>query len=141
MEDALIMKTRGRYAVAALAMTGMTAAAALLGTGAASANPAPRAALLGTTCSFAQIDRAMHAEFPTAAARLDAHPRHRARLQRLFDLPPTQREAALHQFMATHPGLAAIRHAMMRQWMSAHPDRVARHRAAAIELANTCHRF
>lgn len=135
------MKTRGRYAVAALAMAGLTAAVTLSGVGTASADPSPRAALLGTTCSFAQVDRALQAEFPKAAARLDAHPRRKAHLERLFDLPPAQREAALRQFAATHPAIVAIHRADLQRWASAHPDRVARHRAAVVELATTCHRF
>jgi hemophore-related protein len=148
MEDCPQMKVPqpkavfARCALATLAAAGLTASAVAFGAGSAAAQPAPhQSPLLSTTCSFAQLDRALHAEFPEAAARLDAHPRRKERLRHLLDLPPAQREAAPHQFFAAHPELHELRHRMMRQWMNAHPDQAARHHAAITRLADTCHSY
>ncbi len=58
-----------------IAAAGTLAAAALV-PGIASADPADTdsARLVNSTCSFAQIDAAMHDVTPQLAARLDQHP-------------------------------------------------------------------
>jgi hemophore-related protein len=124
------------HVAAALAIGAVTASASLLGTGTAAAGPLD-GALLDSTCSFAQIDRALHAEHPDLAAKLDAHPDRKAALARVFDQPPAQRKAALQQLIAAHPDKVA----QARQMIAQHPDQAAKARDVVNQLANTCHRF
>ncbi|WP_327113270.1 hemophore-related protein [Nocardia sp. NBC_01730] len=91
-----------RFVRATVALGGLVAASALLIPATASAQPGP-GALLETTCSFAQIDAAVHAQFPEFAARLDANPDRKAKLQEFLNLPVDQRKQRAQEFLDTHP--------------------------------------
>ncbi|MFG1796865.1 hemophore-related protein [Nocardia sp. NPDC049149] len=89
-----------RYTIAALAIGGFSTAAALFGSGAASASLVDdMAPLLTTTCSFSQIDAAIHQVAPEAAARLDAAPIQKAALEMTISQPAEQR-AAMYKMLA-----------------------------------------
>ncbi|MEV6430282.1 hemophore-related protein [Nocardia sp. NPDC051463] len=89
--------SRIRIAVAG-GVLAVGASAALLVPGIAAAAPGgPGHLLAETTCSFAQVDAALHAAAPELAARLDANPERKAKLEQLLDLPPEQRRAAIQQ--------------------------------------------
>ncbi|WP_245564218.1 hemophore-related protein [Nocardia testacea] len=47
--------------------------------------------MIETTCSFAQADAAVHAQFPETAARLDANPERKAELEERHESPEAQR--------------------------------------------------
>ena len=72
-------------------------AAAVLVPGIASADPADSdsARLVNSTCSFAQIDAAMHDVTPQLAARLDQAPERKAQLADFFSKSPADRQAVL----------------------------------------------
>ncbi|WP_039828270.1 hemophore-related protein [Nocardia testacea] len=89
-----------RIVRATVAFTGLAAAGMLLASVPASAQPG--AGLIETTCSFAQIDAAIHAQFPETAARLDAHPDRKAKLQEFLNLPVEQRKQRAEEFLGTH---------------------------------------
>ncbi|MFE7798909.1 hemophore-related protein [Nocardia sp. NPDC057440] len=92
--------SRIRIAVAG-GVLAVGASAALLVPGIAAAAPGgpggPGHLLAETTCSFAQVDAALHAAAPELAARLDANPERKAKLEQLLNLPPEQRKAAIQQ--------------------------------------------
>lgn len=129
-------KFNGRKLLAAFALSGITVAGTILGAGAATADPLD-SPLMNSTCTFAQIDRALHAEHPDIAAKLDAHPDRKAMLQRMYDQPIEQRKAQAQQWMNQNPDKVQKR----RQWAQSHPNEVAQHRAVEAELANTCHNY
>lgn len=73
---------------AALAIGGFAAGTALFGAGAAYADPmGDLEPLLSSSCSFAQIDSALHQVAPDTAAQLDAAPGQKAALKNAYDQP------------------------------------------------------
>ncbi|NKY84084.1 hemophore-related protein [Nocardia veterana] len=97
------MRIRG-FAAAGLTVAGLAAGAALLVPGTASADPTELVApLLNSTCSFAQVDAALHDKAPQLASILDANPDQKAELQAKFDQPVEQRRAEFQQYLAQHP--------------------------------------
>ena len=114
----------------ALTVGALTAlAAALLAPGVAAADPdADAGPLLDTTCSFAQIDAAVHDVAPEFAGRLDADPDRKARLQAFFDRTPDERRAIVDRFLQNHPNIAD----------DPRSDEFA---AKAREVADTCHNY
>ncbi|MBU3061287.1 hemophore-related protein [Nocardia sp. NEAU-G5] len=95
---------RSRLAGTVAAAGGLAVAAALLFPGVAAADPTDlMAPLLNSTCSFDQVDRALHAKDPQLAQMLDANPSQKAMLKQQFDQPPAQRKAEVQQYLAQHP--------------------------------------
>ncbi|MFE3188915.1 hemophore-related protein [Nocardia sp. NPDC059240] len=87
---------------------GAVAAVALaLAPATASASPADLVApLLNSTCSFAQVDAALHAKAPALASMLDQNPDTKAELKAKFDQSPEQRKAEVDQYLADNPDAA-----------------------------------
>ncbi|MEU2039750.1 hemophore-related protein [Nocardia niwae] len=123
-----------RIVRAALALGGLLAAGALLVPATASAQPRP-GGLLETTCSFAQIDAAVHAQFPEFAARLDAHPDRKAKLQDFLDLPVEQRKQRAEEFADKHPEVER------RFEERRDSPRAQEHRDKLRVIADTCHNY
>ncbi|MGV9675049.1 hemophore-related protein [Nocardia sp. NPDC003482] len=97
------MIARTRFALTTLAAGALTGVAVLL-PGAASAAPMDQLApLLNSTCSFAQVDAALHDQAPQLASALDANPNAKAQLKAAFDQPIDQRRAQAEQYLAEHP--------------------------------------
>ncbi|MFE3194092.1 hemophore-related protein [Nocardia sp. NPDC059240] len=87
------MSTRSAVTVAMM-ITGF-ATAALSGAGAAAADPmSDLEPLLSSSCSFTQIDAALHDAAPDTAAQLDAAPAQKAALKTAYDRPVAERRAA-----------------------------------------------
>ncbi|PXX61544.1 hemophore-related protein [Nocardia tenerifensis] len=126
--------TRTRLLRAAVALGGLTAAGALLLPATASAQPGC-GELLESTCTFAQVDAALHAQFPDIAARLDAHPERKAKLQEFLNLPVDQRKQRVQQFLDTHPDAKAR--------LDKHRDSPkAQERLQKLHtIADTCHNY
>ncbi|WP_216895198.1 hemophore-related protein [Nocardia alni] len=102
-----MISPRSRLAGIALTVGGLTTAAALLTPGIAAADPTDMMApLLNTTCSFDQVDRALHAKNPQMASILDQNPSMKAQLQQKFNEPPAQRRAEVQQYLAQNPNAA-----------------------------------
>ncbi|MFF3568335.1 hemophore-related protein [Nocardia jiangxiensis] len=98
-----------RCAIVAIAVGGFAAGAGLLGSTTASADMIDDfGPLLTSTCSFDQIDAAMHQVAPAAAARLDASPVQRNILQFAFSQPAEKRAAALGQLAAQWKKMAGV---------------------------------
>ncbi|WP_405167475.1 hemophore-related protein [Nocardia sp. NBC_01499] len=90
-----------RYALATLAISGIAAGASLFGTGIASADMIDDLSpLLGSTCSFKQIDAAMHVSAPDMAARLDSSPVQKGVLEMAYNVPMETRTKAFQEFSA-----------------------------------------
>ena len=88
-----------------LAGAGLAAGAALLVPATASADPTGMVGpLLNSSCSFAQVDAALHDQAPQMAAILDANPDQKAELKAKFDQPVEQRQAEFQQYLAQHVG-------------------------------------
>jgi hemophore-related protein len=99
-----MLSLRSRLAATVASVGGLAAAAALLIPGVAAADPTDLVApLLNSTCSFDQVDRALHAKDPQLAGMLDANPDQKAQLKQKFDEPIAQRQAEVQQYLAQHP--------------------------------------
>jgi hemophore-related protein len=122
------------YAVrTALIATAFAAGAAFLLPGAAAAAPTDHP-LLNTTCTFAQVDAAMHHVTPDLAKRLDEHPDRKAKVAEFFSKSPEERKEFLRQKLDEHPQARE----QFRQ--SDHP-RAGEFMAKAKEIAETCHQY
>ncbi|MQY19276.1 hemophore-related protein [Nocardia macrotermitis] len=87
-----------------LAIGGLATVAALLSPGLAAAAPMDMVApLLDSTCTFDQVDRALHAKNPQLASILDQNPSQKAQLRAKFNEPIQQRHAEAQQYLAQHP--------------------------------------
>ncbi|MFI1913896.1 hemophore-related protein [Nocardia sp. NPDC020380] len=89
-----------------LVCSGLAVAGSLLAPALAAADPGG-SGMLSTTCSFDQIDAALRAQAPDLAAKLDANPEKKARLQDLLNLPVDQRQQKIQEFLNTHPDAQA----------------------------------
>lgn len=102
------MKLRNRTAVAAFATGAAATAALFLSPAVAAADPMSMAApLLESTCTFAQVDAALHDKAPMLANMLDNNPAQKAELQRKFDQPVEKRRAELQAAIDANPEAAA----------------------------------
>jgi hemophore-related protein len=102
-----MISLRPRLARTVLTVGGLTTAAALLLPGIAAADPTDlMAPLLNTTCSFDQVNRALHDKNSQLASTLDANPGIKAQLQQKFNEPIPQRRAEFQQYLAQNPGAA-----------------------------------
>lgn len=100
---------KARYTIATLAIGGFAAGDGLFGSGTASADMIDDIApLLSSSCSFAQIDAALHAVAPPAAARLDAAPFQKVVLQLAFSEPADKRAAVFGQLATQYQRLGVM---------------------------------
>ena len=116
----------------AIAVAGFAAAGALLLPATASADPLTDNALLDSTCSFAQVDAALHDRAPEAAQRLDANPGIKSQVQQAWDRPIPERKAIFQQFLNNNPDA--------RDRAQSDP-RSGEFFAKAQEIADTCHSY
>ncbi|WP_067564753.1 hemophore-related protein [Nocardia acidivorans] len=115
---------------AAVAIGGLAAGAALFGAGAASADPmGDIEPLLRSSCSFAQVDAALHRVAPETAAQLDAVPAQKAALRNAYDQPVEQRRAAFEQLIAEQ----------QRMGMTAQADQ--EFGGKLSQVVDTCHQY
>ncbi|WP_067531010.1 hemophore-related protein [Nocardia crassostreae] len=124
---------RNRRVGAVLGTGALAAIAIALAPATASAAPADLVApLLNSTCSFAQVDAALHDKAPALAQFLDQNPGQKAELQAKFDQPVAQRQAEFQAYLDANPDAAA----------QAEADPRAGGIAAAIQqVADTCHNY
>ncbi|GAA1596644.1 hypothetical protein GCM10009764_19820 [Nocardia ninae] len=132
---------KARYTIAALAFSGFSAATALFGSGAASADLATDLAPLMTTkCSFSQFDAAMRDMEPAVAAKFDADPIQKAVLQTALSQPVSQRQAAFEMFNKSFGQMSAM-HANNTTTTDASADANADARAAIRKVTASCDRY
>lgn len=97
-----------RYAIVSLAIGGFATGTALFGGGVAAADLIDDSVpLMTTSCSFAQIDAALHVEAPETAARLDAMPMQKAMLQTTLSQPVEQRAAVFEPLITSRQTMGA----------------------------------
>ncbi|WP_433564453.1 hemophore-related protein [Nocardia sp. CA-151230] len=120
--------------VGALFGAGAVAAVALaLAPATASASPADLVApLLNSTCTFAQVDAALHDKAPALASFLDQNPGYKSELQAKFALSPEQRQAELDQYLKDNPDAAN---------QAAADPRAGGIAAAIQQVADSCHNY
>ncbi|MTE11361.1 hemophore-related protein [Nocardia aurantiaca] len=115
----------GAGAVAAVALT--------LAPATASASPADLVApLLNSTCTFTQVDAALHDKAPALAQFLDQNPDTKAELKAKFDQSPAERQAELDQYLKDNPDAAD---------QAAADPRAGGIAAAIQQVADTCHNY
>ncbi|WP_067574034.1 hemophore-related protein [Nocardia acidivorans] len=118
---------------AALGAGALATVAIALAPATASASPLDLAApLLNSTCSFAQVDAALHDKAPALASLLDQNPTQKAELEAKFNQSPAQRQAEFDAYLRDNPDAAA----------NAANDPRAGGIAATIQtVADTCHNY
>ncbi len=90
-----------QHLTATLALSGLSAGIAIFGSTFAAADPADAfGPLLTSSCSFEQVDTALHHVAPDAATQLDSAPQQKNQLRQAYNRPPGQRRAAFQQLMA-----------------------------------------
>lgn len=124
---------RNRRVGVVLGAGALTALALTLVPATASASPEDLIApLLNSTCTFSQVDAALHDKSPALASMLDQNPDTKAQLKAEFEQSPAQRQAQLDQYLADHPDAAN----------QAQNDPRAGGVAAAIQqVADSCHNY
>ncbi|OBA67408.1 hypothetical protein A5780_11315 [Nocardia sp. 852002-20019_SCH5090214] len=126
------MRIRG-FAATTLTAAGLATGAALLVPATASAGPTELVApLLNSTCSFAQVDAALHDKAPQLASILDNNPDQKAELKAKFDQPVEQRRAEFQQYLAQHPDEAQ---------RAQQDPRAASLSSTIQEVADSCHNY
>ncbi len=99
-----------RCTIVAFAVGGFATGTAFLGSGAASADILDDfGPLLTSTCSFHQIDAALHRVAPATAARLDAAPTQKLALRLAFSQPAEKRAAMFEQLAAQRRNMAGVK--------------------------------
>ncbi|WP_068279787.1 hemophore-related protein [Aldersonia kunmingensis] len=112
----------------------IAASGAFLSTAPATAEPILNP-LITSTCTFAQVDAALHAVSPAYAAQLDRYPMAKAELQAAYDRPVADRSAALQRYLDNNPMVAA-------QVMGGMQDpRYADFKRVTQQVANVCHNY
>lgn len=118
---------------ATLTVAGLAAGAALLVPGTASADPTELVGpLLNSSCSFEQIDAALHDKNPQLASMLDNNPNEKAQLKAKFDQPVEQRQAEFQQYLKDHPDQAQ---------QAEQDPRANGIRQTIQEVADSCHNY
>ena len=119
-----------------IAAAGFAVIGAFVAPAAASADPIDLVGpLVNSTCSFAQIDAALHATAPDVAADLDQYPDRKAQLENFFSLPIAQRQSMIQMFLANNPDAAAQGEA------AANGPQSADIKQKAQKIADTCHNY
>ncbi|MEC3913490.1 hemophore-related protein [Nocardia sp. CDC160] len=113
---------------------GAAAAVALaLAPATASASPADLVApLLNSTCTFNQVDAALHDKAPALASFLDQNPSYKDELRAKFELSPAERQAELDQYLKDNPDAAN---------QAASDPRAGGIAAAIQQVADSCHNY
>ncbi|MGX1809291.1 hemophore-related protein [Nocardia sp. NPDC055321] len=89
-------------------LAGFALSAMLTGAGAAGADPmSDLEPMLNSSCSFSQIDAALHDVAPETAAQLDAAPAQKSAIQAAYDQPVEQRRAAFQALIAQQQQMGA----------------------------------
>lgn len=118
---------------AAVAGIGGAALALAFAPATASASPTDLIApLVDSTCTFAQVDAALHAKAPALASFLDSNPDTKAKLQAEFEQTPDQRRAAIDAYLRDNPDAAN---------QAASDPRASGVAAAIQQVADTCHDY
>ena len=127
------IRFRSSFGLSALTLGAAAAAGAFLSPAIASAGPMETAEpLLTSTCSFTQVDAALHDQAPDLAAMLDNNPDAKAQLQAKFDQPVEQRQAEFQQYLEQNPQAA----------QQAQDDpRAQGLRDTLQQVADTCHNY
>lgn len=120
---------------AALLTAGLAAATTLLVPAVAAASPASSLPLVQSTCSFAQIDAALHATSPALGYLIDTYPQVKQELTILFEQPVAQRQQYVDGYLAADPQLAGTADQLLTG-----PRAEAVHRTLAV-VADTCHSY
>ncbi|MFD7846479.1 hemophore-related protein [Nocardia sp. NPDC059764] len=124
---------RNRRAGALFGAGAVAAVALAFAPATASASPADLVApLLNSTCSFAQVDAALHDKSPMLAQYLDQNPGYKAELKAKFDLSPAERQAELDQYLRDNPDAAD---------QAASDPRAGGIAAAIQQVADSCHNY
>ncbi|MEU0539641.1 hemophore-related protein [Nocardia sp. NPDC005978] len=90
-------------------LAGFALSAMLTGAGAASADPmSDLEPILNSSCSFSQIDAALHEVSPETAAQLDAAPAQKNAIKAAYDQPVEQRRAAFQALIAQQQQMGAV---------------------------------
>lgn len=124
---------RNRRTAAALGAGALATLALALVPATASASPADLLSpLLDTTCSFAQVDAALHDKAPAIASYLDQNPDTKAQIKAKFDESPEQRKADVQAYIDANPDAAN----------KAQSDPRAGGLAATVQqVADSCHNY
>lgn len=103
----------------ALGVGGVAIASAISVGGAANAAPMPAhpakpapsatAHVPGTTCTVAQVERALAKQDPSLAARINSHPKAKARFENGLVMTKEQRQARHAELTKKHPNAAMVR--------------------------------
>ncbi|AYF73400.1 hemophore-related protein [Nocardia yunnanensis] len=124
---------RNRRTGVVLGAGAVAAVALALAPATASASPTDLVApLLNSTCSFAQVDAALHDKAPALAQFLDQNPDTKAELKAKFDQSPAQRQAELDQYLKDNPDAAN---------QAASDPRAGGIAAAIQQVADSCHNY
>ncbi|MFF0818579.1 hemophore-related protein [Rhodococcus sp. NPDC003318] len=120
---------------AALLTAGLAAASTLLGPAVAAGSPVSSLPLLQSTCSFTQIDAALHATAPGLGSLLDSYPQVERQLTVLFDQPADRRQREVDLYLAANPQLATTADQLLTG-----PRAEMIHGTLAV-VAATCHNY
>lgn len=102
------MTTRRLFSTRALALaTAGLGTAAALAFPTATASAAPQDRVPGTTCTTAQVERAVRATSPEVGRYLD-NPRVRGEFERVVVLPEPQRTAEVNRLLERDPRIASL---------------------------------
>ncbi|MFW0789486.1 hemophore-related protein [Gordonia sp. CPCC 205333] len=88
---------------ASILMTGGVAQAAPAHPGPAKAAPAPHTKVPGTSCTLAQVEKALAKEDPALWKKISANPKHKKRFESIIVMTPQQRQAKRAQWRKSHP--------------------------------------
>lgn len=127
---------RTRYAATVVAACGIIA---VLGSGTASAAPTllEDPALVNTSCSFSQFDRALWKAAPDVWQVLQRNPVVTKRVSQLLAMPPAQRRSTLALWRSSQPDMFTV----LQDWEQKFPSEVRSVRIALAATAQTCQRF
>ncbi len=102
--------SRPRLVAITTGLAGVGMAAAIVGGGVASAAPAPAPTTVpGTSCTVAQVERALAKEDPALWKRIESNPRAKKHFESTIVLTPEQRKAKRDEMAKKHPERAKVR--------------------------------
>lgn len=137
--------SRRRLARITGSLAGMGIAAAIVGGGVANAAPVapPSAPVPGTSCSVAQVERALAKEDPALWKKIESRPEAKKHFEEMITLTPEQRKARHEEMAKKHPERAKV-----REFLKDHNimppkarDEMKTVRAAVEKAKQTCTQF